>query len=225
MHYNILSLPCLSLHASLFTHLLTCLLTRLRASLQADLSDDNIQKLIAALDDDGGGHLSIDEISDFIERGSATFNDGAKKQPLSAHTASAADGAADEAADGPASDKSLLEMISTQPQVGAVQRPWTADDNMLREADSQGLPGQLLEERPSTAPVLAVKNVHRPEGNAVTPPTLGTGLKKHRRRGMPKAFAYPWLSKGGTGRTIAMQASAVPTRIARSRSAHTQAGR
>ena len=140
-------------------------------------------------------------------------------------TASAADGAADEAADGPASNKSLLEMISTQPQVGAVQRPWTADDNMLREADSQGLPGQLPEERPATAPVLPVKNVHRPEGNAVTPPTLGTGLKKHRGRGMPKAFDYPWLSKGGTGRTIPMQASAVPTRIARLRSAHAQAGR
>ena len=32
-----------------------------------------LQALIDALDDDGGGTLSIDEIADFVERGTATF--------------------------------------------------------------------------------------------------------------------------------------------------------
>ena len=38
-----------------------------------DISDEHIASLVAALDDDGGGTLSIDELADFIERGSATF--------------------------------------------------------------------------------------------------------------------------------------------------------
>ena len=37
--------------------------------------------LIHCLDDDGGGHLSIDEISDFIQYGSATFHDGGRCRP------------------------------------------------------------------------------------------------------------------------------------------------
>ena len=33
----------------------------------ADLPDDDVDKLIKALDDDGGGSLSIDELLDFVE--------------------------------------------------------------------------------------------------------------------------------------------------------------
>ena len=38
-----------------------------------ELADADIAALVAALDDDGGGSVSIDELADFIERGSATF--------------------------------------------------------------------------------------------------------------------------------------------------------
>ena len=38
-----------------------------------DLADGDLEALIAALDDDGGGTLSIDELADFVERGTATF--------------------------------------------------------------------------------------------------------------------------------------------------------
>ena len=38
-----------------------------------DLSDGDIDKLVKALDDDGGGTLSLEELSDFVVRGSATF--------------------------------------------------------------------------------------------------------------------------------------------------------
>ena len=41
-----------------------------------DISDEDIDALIVALDDDGGGTLSIDEPADFVERGSATFHAG-----------------------------------------------------------------------------------------------------------------------------------------------------
>ena len=37
------------------------------------VSDGEIESLVAALDDDGGGELSIDEIADFVARGAATF--------------------------------------------------------------------------------------------------------------------------------------------------------
>jgi len=42
----------------------------------AQLSDDDIRSLVTALDDDGTGSVSIDELSDFIERGTATFFSG-----------------------------------------------------------------------------------------------------------------------------------------------------
>jgi Ca2+-binding EF-hand superfamily protein len=38
-----------------------------------ELADEEIDKLIGALDDDGSGTLSIDELADFVERGTATF--------------------------------------------------------------------------------------------------------------------------------------------------------
>ena len=34
---------------------------------------EDIAALVAALDDDGGGSLSIDELVDFVERGKASF--------------------------------------------------------------------------------------------------------------------------------------------------------
>ena len=37
------------------------------------VSNAEIDSLVAALDDDGGGDLSIDEISNFVVRGAATF--------------------------------------------------------------------------------------------------------------------------------------------------------
>ena len=36
--------------------------------------------MIVALDDDGGGTLSIDELADFVERGSATFHAGPEEK-------------------------------------------------------------------------------------------------------------------------------------------------
>jgi hypothetical protein len=38
------------------------------------LSDKQIDTFVKFLDDDGGGELSIEEIADFVERGTATFN-------------------------------------------------------------------------------------------------------------------------------------------------------
>eukprot|EP00618_Florenciella_parvula_P006440 CAMPEP_0119517948 /NCGR_PEP_ID=MMETSP1344-20130328/34706_1 /TAXON_ID=236787 /ORGANISM="Florenciella parvula, Strain CCMP2471" /LENGTH=111 /DNA_ID=CAMNT_0007555593 /DNA_START=90 /DNA_END=422 /DNA_ORIENTATION=- len=40
------------------------------------LPDKDIEVLIKALDDDGGGTLDLEELADFVERGTATFNDG-----------------------------------------------------------------------------------------------------------------------------------------------------
>eukprot|EP00929_Paragymnodinium_shiwhaense_P065077 TRINITY_DN32666_c0_g3_i1.p1 TRINITY_DN32666_c0_g3~~TRINITY_DN32666_c0_g3_i1.p1 ORF type:complete len:3829 (+),score=804.70 TRINITY_DN32666_c0_g3_i1:173-11659(+) len=44
----------------------------------AQLSDQDIDALVAALDDDGHGELSVEEIDDFIQRGFATFHTDAK---------------------------------------------------------------------------------------------------------------------------------------------------
>ena len=43
---------------------------------ELEITDDEITLLVSALDDDGGGELSIKEISDFIEQGTATFSAG-----------------------------------------------------------------------------------------------------------------------------------------------------
>ena len=45
-----------------------------------DLPDRDIDLLIKALDDDGGGTLSIDELADFVERGTATFFSGPEEE-------------------------------------------------------------------------------------------------------------------------------------------------
>lgn len=45
------------------------------------LADRDIELLIRALDDDGGGTLSIDELADFVDRGYATFNSGPDDGP------------------------------------------------------------------------------------------------------------------------------------------------
>ena len=52
----------------------------------SELSDADICELVAALDDDGGGSISIVELADFIERGSATGPPpkGAESEPASA---------------------------------------------------------------------------------------------------------------------------------------------
>ena len=47
---------------------------------QIDITDEDIEALIVALDDDGGGTLSIDELADFVERGSATFHAGPEEK-------------------------------------------------------------------------------------------------------------------------------------------------
>jgi hypothetical protein len=39
----------------------------------AVISDDDMAALVMALDDDGTGNLSSEELQDFVERGSATF--------------------------------------------------------------------------------------------------------------------------------------------------------
>lgn len=41
-----------------------------------DLPDYQIQMLIKALDDDDSGSVGIDELSDFVQRGTRTFNSG-----------------------------------------------------------------------------------------------------------------------------------------------------
>jgi Ca2+-binding EF-hand superfamily protein len=65
---------------------------------EREVSDADIGLLIAALDDDGGGTLSIDELADFVERGTATFFSG----PPEGGAAAPADAAAPAAADKPA---------------------------------------------------------------------------------------------------------------------------
>ena len=52
-----------------------------------ELSDADISALVAALDDDGGGSVSIEELADFIERGSATFFTGPPSEGAAAATA------------------------------------------------------------------------------------------------------------------------------------------
>ena len=47
---------------------------------KADVSDDDIDVLIRCLDDDGGGEISIDELADFVDKGSATFHDAARRK-------------------------------------------------------------------------------------------------------------------------------------------------
>jgi len=46
----------------------------------ATMSDKDVETLVAALDDDGGGQLSVDELVDFIERGTATFWSGPEEE-------------------------------------------------------------------------------------------------------------------------------------------------
>ena len=41
---------------------------------ERDLSDREVRALVTELDDDGSGELSIPELVDFLDRGSATFN-------------------------------------------------------------------------------------------------------------------------------------------------------
>ena len=41
-----------------------------------DLPDRDIDLFVKALDDDGSGDLDIDELADFVERGTATFGSG-----------------------------------------------------------------------------------------------------------------------------------------------------
>ena len=45
------------------------------------VSNAEIESLVAALDDDGGGELSIDEISDFVERGAARRRSRSTRRP------------------------------------------------------------------------------------------------------------------------------------------------
>ena len=49
-----------------------------------EVSDTDIASLVAALDDDGGGTLSLHELSDFVARGTATFHDGPASRPPAA---------------------------------------------------------------------------------------------------------------------------------------------